>query len=78
MKFTRTSVLFYLAWSGLFWKVPSGKDIAFEMEEYLWHHQLKKTFCGLIQEQRVYEQENLEIYCAAKVKFFLNQVSCSV
>ena len=69
-----TIVLFYLVWSSLLGKVADGKENPYEMEEYLWHHQVKKTFCGLIEKERVYQAENLEIYCAAKVKIFQNQV----
>ena len=78
MKFTGAYVLFYLAWSSLLWKVSDGKENVFEMEDYLWDHQVKKTYCSLIQKERVYREENLEIYCAAKVEFFQNQASCSV
>ena len=74
MTFTRTIVLFYLAWGGFLWKVSDGKENPVEMEDYLWDHQVKKTFCGLIEKERVYKMENLEIYCAAKVKFFQSQV----
>ena len=74
MTFTRTSVLFYLAWGGFLWKVSDGKENPVEMEGYLWDHQVKKTFCSLMEKERVYRMENLEIYCAAKVKFFRNQV----
>ena len=74
MTFARTSVLLYLAWGGFLWKVSDGKENPVEMEGYLWDHQVKKTFCGLIEKERVYRTENLEIYCAAKVKFFQSQV----
>ena len=74
MKIARTFVLFYLAWSGFLGKVADSKENTLGMEDYLWEHQVKKTFCGLSKKQRVYQTENLEIYCAAKVKFFENQV----
>ena len=67
-------VLIYLAWSGFFSKATDGMENPVKMEDYLWEHQVKKTFCGLIQQHRVYRDENLEIYCAAKVKFFEHQV----
>ena len=74
MKFTGASVLFYLVWGDFIWKVTNGTENPAGMEDYLWEHQVKKTYCGLVQKQRVYQQENLEVYCAAKVKFFLDQV----
>ena len=70
-----TCFLFYfLAWSGPLWKPTYSRENPHGMEEYLWDHQVKKTFCGLIQKQPVYQDENLKIYCAAKVKFFEHQV----
>lgn len=69
-----TFVLSYLAWSGLCRMVADAKKNPYKMEDYLWEHHMKKTFCGLIAKQRVYQTENLAIYCAAKVKFFENQV----
>ena len=74
MKFTGAHVLFYLAWSGFIWKVSDSMENPLEMEDYLWEHQVKKTYCGLIQKERVYRLESLEIYCAAKVKFFQHLV----
>ena len=64
-------ILVLLSWT---WLVANAKENPVVMEDYLWDHQLKKTFCGLIQEERVYLMENLEIYCAAKVKFFQHRV----
>ena len=70
MGLARMLVLF--CWS---WTISKSMADTYGMEAYIWHHQIKKTYCGLIQKERVYRMENLEIYCAAKVKFFLNQVS---
>lgn len=69
-----TCVLIYLVFVGFFWKVTDSTENPFGMQEYLWEHQVKKTYCNLIQKERVYREENLEIYCAAKVKFFQHQV----
>ena len=41
-----------------------------EMEPRLWQHELKKTYCELIQRQRIYKLEQLDVYCAGKVGFF--------
>ena len=46
-----------------------------EMEPRLWQHELKKTYCQLIQLQRVHKTEQLDIYCAGKVAFFDELVS---
>lgn len=43
---------------------------ALEMEPRLWQHELKKTYCQLIQRQRIYKLEQLDVYCAGKVGFF--------
>ena len=66
--------LLYLVSGGFFWKVTNGTENPTGMEDYLWEHQVKKTFCDLVQKQAVYRQERLDIYCAAKVKFFQDQV----
>ena len=44
--------------------------LGFEMEPRLWQHELKKTYCELIQRQRIYKVEQLDTYCAGKVAFF--------
>ena len=63
----KVSVVFYLALTGTWlWE----KDCCDAMEDYLWQHQMKKTFCGLIQHKRVYKLEKLDIFCDAKVGFF--------
>ena len=41
-----------------------------EMEPRLWQHELKKTYCQMIQRQRIYKVEQLDVYCAGKVAFF--------
>ena len=41
-----------------------------EMEPRLWQHELKKTYCQLIQRQQIFKMEQLDIYCAGKVAFF--------
>ena len=38
--------------------------------DHLWEHELKKTFCGVIENTRVYKQEDLKIHCAGKVAIF--------
>lgn len=43
---------------------------ALEMEPRLWQHELKKTYCQLIERQRIYKIEQLNVYCAGKVAFF--------
>ena len=48
-----------------------------EMEPRLWQHELKKTYCQLIDRQRIYKLEQLDIYCAGKVAFFDDHVSCN-
>ena len=65
-------ILVLLSWA---WLAADSKESPVVMEDYLWDHQVKKTFCSLIQEERVYLMENLEIYCAAKVKFFEHRVN---
>lgn len=45
------------------------------MEPRFWDHELKKTYCQLIQHQRIYRQEELHIYCAGKVAFFDEMVN---
>ena len=42
--------------------------------DHLWQHQLKKTFCGVIENTRVYKQGDLKIHCAGKVAIFDNRV----
>lgn len=71
-----TGILFFLALGGGFlWEVTADTlENPFEMDDYLWEHQVKKTFCSLIQQHRIYREENLDVYCAAKVKFFHYQV----
>lgn len=46
-----------------------------KMEPRLWQHELKKTYCQMIQRQRIYKTEQLNIYCAGKVTFFEDMVS---
>ena len=41
-----------------------------EMEPRLWQHELKNTYCQLIQRQQIFKMEQLDIYCAGKVAFF--------
>ena len=43
---------------------------AFGMEPRLWQHELKKTYCQMIEKQRIYKLEQLDVYCAGKVGFF--------
>ena len=39
-------------------------------DHHLWNHELKKTFCGVIENTRIYKQEDLKIHCAGKVTIF--------
>ena len=52
----------------------SSSSLFGNMEPRFWEHELKKTYCQLIQRQRIYKQEQLDIYCAGKVAFFDDQV----
>ena len=63
----------------LFWALLSAvlvqPDIvatepSLQMEPRLWQHELKKTYCQMIQRQRIYKLEQLDVYCAGKVGFF--------
>lgn len=64
-----------LLFSALFLAVLAQPNVvatasAFEMEPRLWQHELKKTFCQLIERQQIHKQEQLHVYCAGKVAFF--------
>ena len=63
----------------LFWALLSAvlvqPDIvatepSLQMEPRLWQHELKTTYCQMIQRQRIYKLEQLDVYCAGKVGFF--------
>ena len=41
-----------------------------QMEPRLWQHELKKTYCQMIERQRIYKTEQLDVYCAGNVGFF--------
>ena len=41
-----------------------------EMEPRLWKHELKKTYCMMIERHRIFKVEQLDVYCAGKVGFF--------
>ena len=45
------------------------------IDDHLWRHQLKKTYCEGIQSHRSYKTENLAIHCAGKVAVFDDRVS---
>ena len=49
-----------------------------QMDPRLWQHELKKTYCQMIERQQVYKLEQLDVYCAGKVSFFDDDmVSCT-
>ena len=57
-----------------FWSLVSASSFT-NMEQRFWDHELKKTYCQLIQRQQIYQQEELQTYCAGKVAFFDTMVS---
>lgn len=54
----------------LVYKVSAGKEEGGDMDDHLWLHQIKKTYCESIQSHRIYKVENLKVHCAGKVGFF--------
>ena len=45
-------------------------SLAVDREPRIWQHELKKTYCQMIERQRIYKLEQLDVYCAGKVAFF--------
>ena len=46
-----------------------------EMPEYIFENFVKSSYCESLKKRSIYEREDLENNCAAKVQFFYDQVS---